>query len=189
MDVIVDLIGSFIIRGAIVLISLNLMIMMNDSLLRSTEQSYMNEIIDAPALTLTNDLRAAGYNNASKNFLIAQKQEVKFCSDIDNNFFPDTIHFYLSARDPVTHHQVLYRRINYKGGSLEISRQVDTLNFTYFDEFGKKLDYRNNRDSVKSIFVQLRLESENVITTVLSGSNDSLRLKSFWENHIFPKNL
>ena len=188
MDVIVDLIGSFIIRGAIVLISLNLMIMMNDSLLRSTEQSYMNEIIDAPALTLTNDLRAAGYN-ASKNFLIAQKQEVRFCTDVDNNFIPDTINFYLSTRDPVTHHQVLYRKINYSGKILEISRQVDTINFTYFDEFGRKLGYRNNRDSVKSIFVQLRLESENVITTLLSGSNDSLKLKSFWENHIFPKNL
>jgi len=186
MGVVIDIIGSFIIRGAITVMSLNLLIIMNDSLYRTTEQTYLNEIIAVPAEVMTIELRSAGYK-ASKNFLVAQGTEVKFCADTGDGT-PDTIQYYLGLLEPSTNHKVLYRKIN-NGAEYELARQVDSLKFTYFDEDGVRVPYTYNSSVIRSIFVQLSLQSKYTITTTLSGTSDSLRLKAYWENHIFPKNL
>lgn len=180
MGVIFDIIGSTIVRAAIVATILNLMISLNEALFKKTDQAYLNEVIIAPSQTMTNDLKLAGYA-APKTFTIARQREMVFFADIDNSGTADVIWYYLS-------NDILYRSIN-GGTPFELARDVTNLTFVYFDVNGGQVSYGLNRTNVKSIYVQLTIQSTKRYPTLFSGSSDSVYQSTTWNSHIFPLNL
>lgn len=180
MGVVFDILGSFIVRAAIISIVLNLMITLHETLYSNTDRIYLNEVIKAPSETMSYDLKLAGYN-ASKSIWEARENEIVFYADLDNNGTQETVRYYVSGG-------ILYRTLN--GGSpLELARNVTTFTFKYFNVFGQLLSYANNRTDVKSIQVTLIIQSTNTMTTIISGTSESVPRTAKWEIQIFPLNL
>jgi hypothetical protein len=181
MGVIFDILGSFIIRAAIITIVLNLMITLHETLYSNTERIYLNEVMRAPSETMTYDLKLAGYN-ASKSIWQARQNEIIFYADLDNNGSQETVRYYVS-------NGILYRTLN--GISpLELARNVTSFTLQYFNVNGTLLSYDQNKTDVKSIKVELIIQStKTVISAVTEGTHAATPLSVKWEIQIFPLNL
>ncbi|MHB1049925.1 MAG: hypothetical protein ACYC09_07595 [Bacteroidota bacterium] len=181
MGVIFDILGSFIIRAAIISIVLNLMFTLHETLYSNTERIYLNEVMKAPAETMSYDLKLAGYN-ASKAIWEARESEIIFYADLDNNGTQETVRYYVS-------NGILYRTLN--GVSpLELARNVTSFTLKYFNVYGVLLSYSNNRTDVKSIQVELIIQSTKTMTSVITENTHAATPHSVkWEIQIFPLNL
>ncbi len=180
MGVIFDILGSFIVRAAIIIIVLHLMLTLHETLYSNTDRIYLNEVMKAPSETMSYDLKLAGYN-ALKTFSIAQKNLMLFYADIDNDGSQESIRYSIFGG-------ILYRRVNFLP-AMEIARNVKELEFKYFDISGNLLAYTNPRNDVKSIKVTLVLQSTNTVTSAISGTSDAIPKTAKWEIQIFPLNL
>ncbi|MEW5800057.1 MAG: hypothetical protein AB1728_13745, partial [Bacteroidota bacterium] len=158
MGVIFDILGSFVVRAAIVAVMLNLMISLNEALYRKNDRMYLTEVLEAPSQVIANDLRLAGYN-ASKTFARAYTTDMMFYADTGNDGSVESIRFYLSGT-------TLYRRIN-SGTPFELARSVTYFNVTYYNIYGNQVS-GSSVSGVKSIYIQLTIRSGNRITSVIS---------------------
>lgn len=187
MDVMLDIIGSFVIRAAVVLIILTTMVNLNNSLFRQTENAALNDLVSGAGETISNDLSLAGYGSSSKVFNKADSIETIFFADLDNNGSVETVRYYLGAGASGSH-RILYRTLN-SGPAFEIARDVILLRFKYYRITGGTISYGTFRSGIKSIKVSVTIESSHKLTSIYSGSSDTLRYQqSTWEAHIFPKN-
>lgn len=180
MGVIFDILGSFIVRAAIIIIVLNLMLTLHETLYSNTERIYLNEVIKAPSETMSYDLKLAGYN-ASKVIWEAREDEIVFYADLDNDGTQETVYYYVD-------NGILYRTLN-GGTPFELARSVTKFTFKYFNVTGQQLSYANNRTDVKSIQVELIIQSTTTVTSLISGSSDAIPKTAKWEIQIFPLNL
>ncbi|KAB2922079.1 MAG: hypothetical protein F9K22_12520 [Bacteroidetes bacterium] len=180
MGVVFDILGSFVVRAAIVAVMLNLMLSLHEQLQKKNEQVYMSEVMDAPAQTLASDFKNAGYNS-SKVFPTASSSEARFYADTDNNGTSELIRFYVSSG-------ILYRTID-GGSDFELARSVSLFRLVYYDSLGNPKSGLNV-SGIKSIYIRLRLQSVSYgVTTRYSGKSDSTLYTTEWREHIFPKNL
>jgi len=208
MSTMLDIIGSMVIRGAIVLMTLYLSVGLQSAYTYKSVLYTVKQKTVIPAEVLTDDIWLAGYGptGTRKTFDIATSQEIEFPADIYNNGFADQIHYYLGSAYSGSAHQSLYRVI--KGGSAyELARDVDSLFFTYYDSLGNTKS-GVNVSGIKSIKVSLVMESnaqvaDEIITApVAPGLNSSKTkvdttvtnfprkyVRAYWERTVFPQNL
>ena len=102
MSVMLDIIGSMVIRGAIVLMTLYLSVGLQSAYTYKSTLYIVKQKTVIPAEVLTDDIRLAGYGptGTKKTFDIASSQEIEFPADIYNTGFADQIHYYLGFRVP-----------------------------------------------------------------------------------------
>lgn len=184
MGVIFDILGSFIIRMAIVVIILNLMITLQEGLYKNTERLSLNELIFAPAQTMAADIKLAGYR-ASKTFVRAQRNDMSFYADTDNNGVSETIRYYIDSS--ISTNKRLFRTVN-GASQLLIASNVTYYNFVYFNVTGVSVT-GNNITTVKSVYVELGLESKKSLTSYWGGKTDKVTTTNRWSQHFFPPNL
>jgi hypothetical protein len=188
MGVMIDIIGSTIIRGAIVLVILNLNISLNNALSEKTARATVKQKTVVPAQVMTDDIRLAGYGTAVKTFAIANADEVTFTADLDNDGTAETVHYYLGAAPSGSTHHVLYRSIN-GGTGFELARDVDSLVFKYYYLDGTSAGPGTDIDNIKSINVKLLIESNAQVSEGIGTNNTPQYVKAYWERTIFPQNL
>lgn len=180
MGVVFDILGSFVVRAAIVAVMLNLMLSLHEQLQKKNEQVYMSEMLAAPSMTIVSDLRLAGYNS-STIFPMASTSEMQFYADLDNNGVSELVRYYVNSG-------ILYRTID-GGTAFELARSVTLFRLRYYNSTGTALSGINVA-GIRSIDVRLRLQSVSYgVTTRYSGSSDSTLYTAEWREHIFPKNL
>lgn len=184
MGVIFDILGSMVIRVAIVTIILNLMISLHEALYKNTERVYLNETINAPIQSISADIKLAGFR-ASKAFPKAQRNDLSFNADTDNNGVAEVIRYYIDST--VATNKKLYRTVN--GGSLLlIADNITYYRFSYYSVTGATVS-GNNISTVKSIFVELTIQSKNTVTSYTGGTSESAATSTKWSQHFFPPNL
>lgn len=194
MATMIDIIGSTIIRGAIVLIILNLNISLNNALSQKTVRAALKQKTVVPAQVLTDDIRLAGYNQPYnpgppfKPFAIAKSDEIQFLADLDSDSTADVVHYYLGAAPSGSTHRVLYRQLN-GGASFELARDVISLTFTYYNSFGSTIAPGLNKTGIKSISVKLKIESSVQATEGIGTDNTARYETAYWERTLFPQNL
>lgn len=190
MGVMIDIIGSTIIRGAIVLIILNLNVSLNNSLTQKTVRAALKQKTVVPAQILTDDIRLAGYNQAApKVFAIAKADEIQFLADLESDSTTDVVHYYLGAAGPeIPPHRVLYRQLN-GGASFELARDVISLTFTYYNSLGATIAPGTNKVGIKSISMKLKIESNIQVTEGIGTDNTARYETAYWERTLFPQNL
>lgn len=187
MGVIFDILGSFVVRAAIVAVMLNLMLSLHEQLQKKNEQAYMNEVMAAPALTIVSDLKLAGYNSSSSNdstkmFPVASANEMQFFADTDENGSSELIRYYVN-------NGILYRTVN-GANALELARSVTAFQLTYYFASGFATAPGINVWGIKSIDVRLQMQSASLgVTSRFSGVSDSTLYTVEWREHVFPKNL
>lgn len=196
MATMIDIIGSTIIRGAIVLIILNLNVSLNNALTQKTVRAALKQKTVVPAQILTDDIRLAGYNQPFtppgtpyKPFAIAMADEILFLADLNSDSTADVVHYYLGAAGPeIPPHRVLYRQLNY-GTSFELARDVISLTFTYYNSSGGTIPYGLSKNLIKSISIKLKIASNTQVTEGIGTDNTASYETAYWERTIFPQNL
>jgi hypothetical protein len=210
MSVMLDIIGSMVIRGAIVLMTLYLSVGLQSAYTYKSTLYIVKQKTVIPAQVLTDDIRLAGYGpTTSKVFTTATSQAMQFSADINNDSIPETVYYYLGSTYAGSTHKSLFREVSsINGGApFELARDVDSLCFTYYDVYGNTLS-GSNVSGIKSVKVSLVMESSgqvaDEITTAPAASglysheqtsdSDATNfptkyVRAFWELTVFPQNL
>ncbi|MFC2139209.1 hypothetical protein ACFLR4_00985 [Bacteroidota bacterium] len=175
MAFLLDVVGSFIIGGIVILLLITLNIEMTENSRRAFENTYLQRTAVSVSETLEWDFYKIGYNvhPDSASILWADSTSLTFCSDIDNTNDVDTMQYFIGdttetaySRNPNDY--PLYRR----AGGGEVSRicNVTSLTFVYFDESGDVLFpaqlavSQAERDAIRSIRVNFLVESYDPVS-------------------------
>jgi hypothetical protein len=174
MGVIIDLIGSMIVRGAIVVIVVTMMVQLHNTLYQRNAQSIAQQKVMTVSEVMTMDFRLLGYNVPSTDAMIVrmESQRIDFVGDFDNNGSVDTIRYYLGAGD-----SILYRQEN-NNPEGELLHFVDLLEFQYLSELGVAT---SEPDSVRSIYIRLGTKEPALFGDFFP--------QGYWESVFFPPNM
>jgi len=190
MSIILDLIGSWVVRAAMIAIMLTLTINLNDALYQNN--SVINDrgqiqIVDSVFYA---DINMAGYNTpswASASFKIASTSSVYFYADINNNSLPDSVRYDV-VYNSSTRKYKLYRTVN-NGSALTLGMAVDSVSFAYYtsgyDGRDSLMLAPSLLKSIKSVAVTLIVNE--TVTNNKTGQSTQIPIKSFFK--ITPPNL
>jgi hypothetical protein len=166
-----DVVGSFIVGGIVILILANINISIStaatDNLYAGVMQRGLTSAIDL----IDHDFYKIGYRIPGSNIVIADSNEIKFYSDINNDGVPDEINYFLGDAMSFTETSnpndfLLTREKNEEIPAASIP--VVDFKLTYFDSLGQKIDYtllssQSARDKIKTIRIRMKCESADMI--------------------------
>ncbi len=190
MGYLLDIVGSFIIAGMVIMILLAVNINNSASssviLFTTIEQEKVTDVSEL----IEYDFYKLGYRIPDEKISVADSNEIKFYTDINNNDFVDSVHYYLGETTDLTsttnpNDRFLHRRRN-DTDSLSTQIPVTDFHLSYFDSIGNTLDYASltstaGRELIKSIKIKITVESDEMY-------DDQYRA-SEWKKKISPKNL
>jgi hypothetical protein len=190
MAYLLDILGSVIIAGMVVMILLTININTSTSSSALLFTTIEQRKITAATELIQYDFYKIGYLIPGEKIAIADSNEIKFYSDIDNDTEIDSVHYYLGNTTDLTYtsnpnDKPLYRQRNWQDSLLAEIPVVD-FNLSYYDSIGNSLDYSSltnsaGRDLIKSIKIKITVESDEMYA-------DEYRT-SEWKKKISPKNL
>lgn len=184
MGVILDLIASMAVRGAIVYIVLTMNISLNELLFEKAQYAIVKQNTATVADVIRDDLRGLGFRvpTGSTSFLVADTSRLKFIGDLDDDSAIDTVDFYLGPVSEMTStpnpsDRILYRKRN-SGTETDIGHGITKFYLEYYDASG----------STTSTLSDIR---SFTITMIVQGGNlvNNYYPTSVWETYLFPSNL
>ena len=188
MGYLLDIVGSFIIGGIVIMILLAVNINNSASssviLFTTLEQQKVTDVSEL----IEYDFYKIGYRISNEKISVADSNEIIFYTDVDNNNLTDSIHYYLGETTDLSYtsnpnDKPLYRIRN---DSLVTEMPVADFNLSYFDSIGNTLDYASltssaGRELISSIKIKIKVESDEMY--------DGHYRASEWKKKISPKNL
>jgi hypothetical protein len=184
-----DIAGSFVIGGIIILIFANLNLSINAGASENLYSGIVQGGLTSAADLIEHDFYKIGYRCSGNKIEIADSNEIKFYSDMDNDGVPDQINYFLGNVDSFTETSnpkdfLLTREKNNEqpGASIPV---VD-FKLTYYDSLGQKIDYtllssQAERDKIKTVRIRMKCESSDMIDDHYEAVE--------WEKTIKPKNI
>jgi len=190
MGYLLDIVGSFIIAGMVIMmlmaININTTTASSVILFTTIEQRKMTDVSEL----IEYDFYKIGYRIDVDKISIADSNEIKFYTDIDNNDLADSIHYFLGDITDLSYtynpnDKPLYRQRNDQDSLLTEYPVVD-FQLSYFDSIGNTLAYSSltnsaGRELIKSIKIEIKVESDELY--------DDKYQTSKWKKKISPKNL
>ena len=130
MSTMLDIIGSMVIRGAIVLMTLYLSVGLQSAYTYKSTLYIVKQKTVVPAQVLTDDIRLAGYGptGTTKTFDTAMAQAMAFTADINNDGVADFVRYYLGPTYSGTHRS-LYRMVSCINGGALSSWRVTSIHY------------------------------------------------------------
>jgi lipopolysaccharide export LptBFGC system permease protein LptF len=196
MSYLLDIVGSMIIAAMVVMILLAVNINTTASssiiLFTTIEQKKITDVSEL----IQYDFFKIGYLIPDEKISVADSNEIKFYTDIDNNSSIDTIHYYVGHTSDLSYtsnpnDKPLYRQRNYVDSTntpIELLTEIPVVDFnlSYYDSLGNSLDYSaltNSavRDLIKSIKIKITVESDELYADEYRASE--------WKKKISPKNI
>lgn len=184
MNNFLDIIGSSIIGGIILLIILSYNSNVNDASLSQTTTNIVQGNLNSIASELDYSFKKIGFGvSDSVKIITADTSRITFLSDYDNNGTVDTVTYYLSSLDalvntPNPRDRLLYRVINTQAPNTS-SLGVTKFRLFYYDKHGT---VTTNLAQIRSFKVELFCES----TFPLSNNYYPI---AYWNKIINPRNL
>ncbi len=185
----IDIIGSFVVGSIVVLILLNLKISINAAASENLYSGIVQRNVTSAAELLEHDLYKIGFRISGDKIIVADSNEIKFYTDINNNGVDDEIHYYCdkpedltSTRNPSDY--LLTREKNKeKPGALIV---VVDFKLSYYDSLGQKIDYtalqnQSEMNKIRTVGVRLKCETAEKIYEHYEAVE--------WEKTIKPKNI
>jgi hypothetical protein len=176
MNIVLDIIGSLAIRGAIVLVILRLNLSLHQTLYLKSANANVRKIADEMVSIIETDFRQAGYNVSTAAFVQYDTSNVQFLADRKNTGTVDTIQYYLSGKS-------VYRKVTGSTARL-LADNVAQFRFDYFGATG--LAAISSTD-IKSIKLKVTLQESYQLTLSSDGKQYYPSAKS--EYQFFPPNL
>jgi hypothetical protein len=177
-----DIIQSYIIKGVIILVILQSMLLLQNLLYQHTEKAVLEEELSTASFTFSSEMRQIGYNSSVTPFTIAETSRVEILGDIDNNGTANVVRYYLAPM-PSSTKFYLERTIN-GGAPITAGRNFRKFYLTYYDSVGNTIHVPAslvNLAKIKSISVLAIMENDEQFY------GDYLR--SSWQAQIFPPNI
>jgi hypothetical protein len=184
-----DVVGSFVVGGIVILILANL----NFSISAAASENLFSGIVQRGLTSATDlmeyDLYKIGYRSSGNKIEIADSNEIKFYSDIDNDGVSDELHYFVGDAVSFTETSnpndfLLTREKNKEKPAASIP--VVDFKLTYYDSLGQKIDYallssQSERDKIKTLRIRMKCESADMIDDHYEAVE--------WEKTIKPKNI
>ena len=184
-----DIVGSIVIGGIVILILTNINISNSAAATDNLYAGVMQRELTSVADLIEHDFYKVGYRNPGSNIVIADSNGIKFYADIDNDGVPDEINYFRSTVESfaITSNPndfLLSREKNKETPAASIP--VVDFKLTYYDSLGQKIDYallssQPERDKIKTLRIRIKCESADMI-------NDNYEAVE-WEKTIKPKNI
>jgi hypothetical protein len=184
-----DIVGSFLIGGLILLILVNLNLSMSNSAAENLNTNLSQGNLTTTTYVIEHDIYKIGYRVTGEKIVIADSAELKFYTDIDNNGTKDSIHYYLGDPSQMfftfnPNDRLLYRVMNNEKPTSSII--VVDFNLSYYDSTGAIIDYTSLKNAsvrgkVKTVTVSMGVESADPVEGEYQGAE--------WKKNIIAKNL
>jgi hypothetical protein len=176
MNTLLDLAGSYIIGGLVLLAIVGFML----SFTSRSQENQLNEITQRSVVEIgdiiEHDIKKLGYRVSSGDKILSISQNsIFFLSDIDNNGTTDTISYSVEI---LKNKSYLKKRIG-KPVNSEWIHPIESFWVSGLDSLGKKV---NDPDEVESIFLELKIKQ-------VSMKNSGSEIIAVWNRKIYPKNL
>ncbi len=196
-QVIIDLIGSMVVFGWLLLMTLRVNTANNENIQTLNGDLLVQENLVAVTELLEYDFRKIGFckepNNLpdpTKAIILADSTRLKFLTDIDFGSGPDgivdTIYYYIGdttelAATPNPHDRYLYRVINHqepKGANLGIT----SFFMKFFDRNGVPIPAPVAPSELQKIqTIQITLSVENVYASTIVETTNKQYSSAFWQ--------
>jgi hypothetical protein len=177
MNIVLDLLGSMIIRGVIALAILRVSVSMNDSLYRKAAESRLSQNLSVASEIIYLDFKRLGYNAGAGAVAEAEPTSVRFWADLTNRGAADEVEYYMEPLGFDTTQVALFRRVNAET-PIAIATGVTKFQLSYFDSVGAAT---TTPSIVRSLSIRVSIEQ--------SYSTIGVNPKASWECHIFPPNI
>jgi len=182
MNLLLDLAGSSIIAGIMLLMMINVNIYQSDTRFASDSELQLQQNAKTLSDILSYDLRKIGYEYDDNPFLHTDSVKVSYYADMDRDGTPDIVTYTISdpsAASSTTNpnDRVLLRQVNDEisaGPSLGLTK----LKFSYFDELGNTT---SDFDKIEYVRAEFWVESIEPVNKEY--------LFTYWELTISPRNL
>jgi hypothetical protein len=182
MNIVLDLLGSSLIGGAVLLMMINFNLFQSNTAFSSDSELHLQQNAKTLAEILNHDLRKIGYRYDSTAFVQADSEYVSFYSDIDRNGSIDKVEYFLGDTTTASattnpKDRVLYRIVNndtIKGPSLGLTKSK----FSYLNSLGSET---SNLAEIKYIKAELWIEPYEPVNGEYPFT--------YWELTINPRNL
>ncbi|PKL87879.1 MAG: hypothetical protein CVV23_13025 [Ignavibacteriae bacterium HGW-Ignavibacteriae-2] len=178
----IDILGSTIIGGILFMILLR----MNDAAVQNTynnggEYIIQQNLVEVVQL-LEYDFRKIGYckvwsriPNPSKAIILADSTSIKFLTDLDNNGYVDTLHYYLGpsselSATPNPNDRLLYRVVNSES-AIGANLGVTQFRLTYFNALGNTINFPITvPGEIHTMQIDLKVENTSGYNREYSGA-------------------
>lgn len=183
MGIMFDIIGSILVRTAIVLIVLRMNVSLNTMVSETVAHSTIQQELSILRQVMSNDFEYAGLNVAPGTaFIDARLHDIRFQADLNNDGIPETVEYHRSTTTDLIHtpnpnDRRLYRQVN-GGTPLYVANGITKFDFIYYDANGIQT---TNKVLIKSFSINVTLQDGYPIENKYASS--------YWEQSFFPLNL
>jgi len=192
MGVMFDIIGSILVRTAIVLIVLRMNVSLNTMVSETTAHSTIQQELSILREVMSSDFEYAGLG-VGKGTGVKECSfgRFKFDGDLGADGSVETITYYYGATSELANtvnpdDKKLYRQIN-AGTPLNIANGIKKCLFTYYNASGVQT---TDKTQVKMFSISVILQDGSLqIETWKDGVQIITYPTSYWEQSFFPSNL
>jgi hypothetical protein len=194
MNTIMDILGSTIIGGMLLLLVLKLNVFMSESSYTSDTELRLQQNTKTLAEVMNSDFRKIGYRFNETAILTAQKERFKWVGDLERPgqsgygtvdtveyFLEDSTHS-LGTTNP--YDRILVRVLNNKDTIDGPSLGLTKLQFSYLDSVANPTTDLSKIKYIKTEMWVQPIESRN---NFITGIKDSTF--TYWEFTIYPRNI
>lgn len=194
MAIYLDIIGSTLIAGLVLLLVIKLNLFMSNSGQFSDNELRLQQNSKTMAEMLSHDLRKIGYMNNGTSIVTANEKHIKFLADMDapgtaGHGTIDIVEYYLGDSTEATGTSNLRDKVLYR-----IMNETDTIGGPTLGLVNLKFSYLNGNaiptavlDSIRYIKAEFWVEPTEQITNFVTGNKDSIF--TYWELTIYPRNI
>ncbi len=183
MGVMFDIIGSILVRTAIVLIILRMNVSLNTMATEAIAHSTIQQELAILRSVMSTDFDYAGYNvPVGTAFVDAKEDKITFKGDLNNDGTAETIAYYYGSKTelsntPNPEDRKLYRQIG-SGTPLNVANGITKCVFTYYNNSGVAT---TTKSEIKSFSISVTMQDGAPI--------DNRYPSTYWEQSFFPPNL
>ena len=196
-QVMIDLIGSIVVFGWLLLMTLRVNTANNENMQTLNGDLLVQENLVAVTQLLEYDFRKIGFCKEPNNLpdptraiVLADTSRLKFLTDVDNGSGPDgvvdSVYYYLGptselSQTPNPRDRYLYRVVNSnppKGANLGIT----SFSMKYFDRSGVQIPTPVGGAELQKIqTIQITLSVENVYASTIVETTNKQYSSAFWQ--------
>ncbi len=195
-----DIIGSFIVAGTLLLMGLRLNAAGNETTATYNDNLTLQRNVTSLVALLEQDFRRIGYckdwrkiPDPSKAVRIAEPTRLRFWTDVDNDGNLDSVTYYIGSptelpETPNPRDCYLYRQVNTQT-PLKINFGVTQFNLKYYDALNDSISFPIT-DPRKVFFMEVSVAMETAFPYKQEYTNDPSAYQTFWRQmRLVTKNL
>ncbi len=198
MAVLIDILSSVFIGGFIILMAFGILDSTNKFLYSHNDDLIVQESLTSINTILEYDIDKMGFGVPENQnvVLLADSAHIKFLADLDRNWHPDTIEYYVGSVSELSNTPnpadcFLYRKVNGSPTDGLAIGVVTDFRFSYLTQDGEGVDTSNplNLKTIKMIRTTMRIESPAVYGDETQPEKSEYRTAFWQETNLASRNL